>query len=225
MSETTTGTTTDNSNLTQGGLAIAAAVLLGIAAVLTAWSAYRESLTSDLVLKSYSEQQATLALANDAYIRSGQERAQETSIFLDTAIASFEGNTDLEAYLTEQVMSDEVYAVFQWWLELPVEETPPTPFVPDNPAFAELPSEILLAEGQAYDEQAEALRLAAEAADANSDRFDLANVFFAVVLFVAGLTTIVQRRSIQIGFLALSAVGLIAGFAVLATTPGAFALN
>ena len=77
MSETTTGTTTDNSNLTQGGLAIAAAVLLGIAAVLTAWSAYRESLTSDLVLKSYSEQQATLALANDAYIRSGQERAQE----------------------------------------------------------------------------------------------------------------------------------------------------
>ena len=225
MSETTTGTTTDNSNLTQGGLAIAAAVLLGIAAVLTAWSAYRESLTSDLVLKSYSEQQATLALANDAYIRSGQERAQETSIFLDTAIASFEGNTDLEAYLTEQVMSDEVYAVFQWWLELPVEETPPTPFVPENPAFAELPSEILLAEGQAYDEQAETLRLAAEAADANSDRFDLANVFFAVVLFVAGLTTIVQRRSIQIGFLALSAVGLIAGFAVLATTPGAFALN
>ncbi len=225
MSETTTGTTTDNSNLTQGGLAIAAAVLLGIAAVLTAWSAYRESLTSDLVLKSYSEQQATLALANDAYIRSGQERAQETSIFLDTAIASFEGNTDLEAYLTEQVMSDEVYAVFQWWVELPVEETPPTPFVPDNPAFAELPSEILLAEGQAYDEQAETLRLAAEAADANSDRFDLANVFFAVVLFVAGLTTIVQRRSIQIGFLALSAVGLIAGFAVLATTPGAFALN
>ena len=225
MSETTTGTTTDNSSLTQGGLAIAAAVLLGIAAVLTAWSAYRESLTSDLVLKSYSEQQATLALANDAYIRAGQERAQETSIFLDTAIASFEGNTDLEAYLTEQVMSDEVYAVFQWWVELPVEETPPTPFVPENPAFAELPSEILLAEGQAYDEQAETLRLAAEAADANSDRFDLANVFFAVVLFVAGLTTIVQRRSIQIGFLALSAVGLIAGFAVLATTPGAFALN
>ena len=46
-----------------------------------------------------------------------------------------------------------------------------------------------------------------------------------LVLFIAGLTTIVQRRSIQIGFLALSAVGLVAGFAVLATTPGAFALG
>ena len=58
-----------------------------------------------------------------------------------------------------------------------------------------------------------------------SDRFDLANVFFAVVLFVAGLTTIVQRRSIQIGFLALSSFGIIAGLAILATTPGAFALG
>ncbi len=82
-----------------------------------------------------------------------------------------------------------------------------------------------MAEGRAYDEQAEASRAAAEEADANSDRFDLANVFFAVVLFVAGLTTIVQRRSIQIGFLSLSAVGLLAGFAVLATTSGAFALG
>ena len=62
--------------------------------------------------------------------------------------------------------------------------------------------------------------MAAEAADANSDRFDLANVFFAVVLFVAGLTTIVQRRSIQIGFLALSVVGLLGGVIVLVTTPG-----
>ena len=64
MSETATDTTTDNANSAQGALAIAAAVLLGIAAVLTAWSAYRESLTSDQVLKGYSEQQATLALAN-----------------------------------------------------------------------------------------------------------------------------------------------------------------
>ncbi len=107
----------------------------------------------------------------------------------------------------------------------PRQPPPPTPFVPENPAFADLPSQVLLAEGEAYDEQAEVLRLAAEAADANSDRFDLANVFFAVVLFVAGLTTIVQRRSIQVGFHALGSFGLIAGLAILVTTPGAFELG
>jgi len=222
-------TSNEGANPTQGALALAAAVLLGIAAVLTAWSAYRESLTSDLVLKSYSEQQATLALANDAYIRSGQERQQELTLFVDAALAgvsaSEDGNTVVYDYLTEGIMSPELYAAFAWWRDEPEETTPPTPFVPENPAFSSLQSQVLLAEGQAYDEQAEELRVAAEAADANSDRFDLANVFFAVVLFIAGLTTIVQRRSIQIGFLVLSTVGLIAGFAVLATTPGAFALG
>ncbi len=222
-------TSTDRTYATQGALALAAAILLGIAAVLTAWSAYRESLTSDLVLKNYSEQQAAIALANDAYIRAGQERQQELTLFVDAALAGAaageDGNTLAYDYLTEGIMSEELYAAFAWWRDEPDETTPPTPFVPENPAFAALPSEVLLAEGQAYDEQAEASRAAAEEADANSDRFDLANVFFAVVLFVAGLTTIVQRRSIQIGFLSLSAVGLLAGFAVLATTSGAFALG
>lgn len=222
-------TTTERRDSTQGALALAAAILLGVAAVLTAWSAYRESLTSDLVLKNYSEQQAAIALANDAYIRAGQERQQELALFLDAALAgvaaSEDGNTVVYDYLTEGIMSPELFSAFAWWRDEPEETSPATPFVPENPAFANLPSEVLLAEGQALDEQAETLRVAAEAADANSDRFDLANVFFAVVLFIAGLTTIVQRRSIQIGFLALSAVGLVAGFAVLATTPGAFALG
>ena len=222
-------TTTERRDSTQGALALAAAILLGVAAVLTAWSAYRESLTSDLVLKNYSEQQAAIALANDAYIRAGQERQQELALFLDAALAgvaaSEDGNTVVYDYLTEGIMSPELFSAFAWWRDEPEETSPATPFVPENPAFTNLPSEVLLAEGQALDEQAETLRVAAEAADANSDRFDLANVFFAVVLFIAGLTTIVQRRSIQIGFLALSAVGLVAGFAVLATTPGAFALG
>jgi hypothetical protein len=215
-------------NSTQGALAIAAALLLGMAAVLTAWSAYRESLTSDLVLKNYSEQQAILSLANDAYIRSGQERQQEISLFVETAlaaVASSEDDTTAVDYLTQAIMSEELRAAFEWWRDEPEATIPPTPFVPENPAFADLPSQVLLAEGEAYDEQAEVLRLAAEAADANSDRFDLANVFFAVVLFVAGLTTIVQRRSIQVGFLALGSFGLLAGLAILATTPGAFELG
>ncbi|MFM8884577.1 MAG: hypothetical protein ACKOH7_07235 [Solirubrobacterales bacterium] len=217
----------EGNNTTQGTLAIAAAVLLGMAAVLTAWSAYRASLTSDLVLKNYSEQQAATALANDAYIRSGQERQQELTLFVDAAVEANkeDGSATLFNYLTQGIMSKELYAAFKWWQEEPEKTTPPTPFVPENPEFENLPSEVLLAEGQANDEKAEVSRVAAEKADADSDRFDLANVFFAVVLFVAGLTTIVQRRSIQIGFLALSVVGLVAGFIVLATTSGAFALG
>lgn len=207
---------------TQGTLAIIAAVLLGIAAVLTAWSAYRESLTSDLVLKNYSEQQATLALANDAYARSGQERQAETSLFLDWAVALSAGNQEAADYLIE-ITSAELDAVLEWWSDAPDDVV--YPFVEENPFFADLPSEVLWAEGEALDADAEALRLEAEEADANSDRFDLANVFFAVVLFIAGLATIVQRRSIQVAFLGFGLVGLVAGFAILATTSNAFAFG
>ena len=217
----------EHTGMSQGTLAIAAAVMLGIAAVLTAWSAYRASLTSDLVLKNYSEQQAATALANDAYIRSGQERQQELTLFVNAAVEANkeDGSATLFDYLTKGIMSEELYAAFKWWQEEPEKTTPATPFVPENPKFANLPSEQLLAEGQAKDAEADKLRVAAEKADADSDRFDLANVFFAVVLFVAGLTTIVQRRSIQYAFLGLSAVGLLAGFIVLATTSGAFVLG
>ena len=203
---------------TQQALALVAAVLLGLAAVLTAWSAYRESLTSDLVLKNYSEQQATIALANDTYSRADQQETLETSLFLQWAVAISGGNDGAAEYLV-QVMSDEVYAAFDWWNQQPEETGPPTPFAPDNPYFADVPSQVLLAEGAALLEEANALRLAAEEADAVSDRFDLAGVFFAVVLFVAGLTTVIQRRLIQVGFLTLSVIGLAAGIAVLVTTP------
>lgn len=201
----------------QRRLALAAAILLGLAAVLTAWSAYRESLTTDQVLKNYSEQQATIALANDTYGRADQQETLETSLFLQWAIAESEGNTTAADYLVE-VMSDELYAAVEWWNAQP-DTGPATPFAAENPFFADVPSQVLVADGDALTEEAAVLRTAAEEADATSDRFDLAGVFFAVVLFVAGLTTVIQRRGIQIGFLMLSAAGLVAGTAVLVTTP------
>ncbi|MEX1210488.1 MAG: DUF4337 family protein [Candidatus Nanopelagicales bacterium] len=219
QSEEKTGPT-----LTQGTLAIIAAILLGLAAVFTAWSAFRASLTGDLVLKNYSEQQATIALATDTYGRADQQETLEISLFLEYVVAASAGNVTASDYL-ETVMTEELFAAVSWWLEEPDETSPPTPFDVVDPYFADLPSQVLVVEGDALIEEADALRAAAEEADAVSDRFDLANVFFAVVLFIAGLTTIVQRRSIQLAFLGLSVVGLIAGAAVMVTTPGWLSLS
>lgn len=217
-------TESSESNLSQGTLALAAAIVLGLAAVLTAWAAFRGSLTSDLVLKNYSAQQATIAQANDIFSRADQQEQLEYSLFLDFIVAISAGNVDASDYLYE-VMSEEMKAATEWWSSQPEDVIPPTPFTLDNPAFADLPSQILIAEGEALLDEAESLRLAAEDADTRSDRFDLSNVFFAVVLFVAGLATLVQRRSIQVSFLVLSTIGVVAGFLVLATTSGAFSLN
>ena len=204
---------------TQGALAIAAAVLLGLSAVLTAWSAYRESLTTDLVLRSYSEMQALIALANDRYNLRDQQESLEVEVFLTWAVSDAAGNEPAKVAL-ESVMSDELAAAMAWWAEQPEETRPPTPFTTDNPAHAQLPSVKLIEEGDAYMAEADTARAAAEEADAVSDRFDLAQVFFAIVLFVAGLATIVQRRSIQLAFLALSSASLLGGLLILVTTQG-----
>lgn len=225
MSETSAAPTVDGAehDHAQRAMALIAAVILGLAATLTAWSAYRESLTSDLVLKNYSEQQALIALANDTFGRADQQELTERQLFLDWAVTTAQGDEVAANYLAE-IMSPELFAVVDWWFTQP-DTGPVSPFVEENPFLLDLPSQVLIAEGAALLEEAEAKRVAAEEADATSDRFDLANVFFAVVLFVAGLATLVQRRLIQIGFLTLSVIGLIAGTVVLVTTTGWASLN
>jgi hypothetical protein len=224
MSTATQASESNRTRVSQSTLALAAAILLGLAATLTAWSAYRESITGDQILKNYSEQQATIALANDTFGRADQQESLEISLFLEWAVTTATGSDDAANYL-EQVMSDELYAAVLWWAEEPEENSPATPFVEENPYFAELPSQVLIAEGEQLLSDADELRLAAEEADALSDRFALSSVFFAVVLFIAGLTTIVQRRSIQVGFLVISVLGLAAGVVVLVTTAGWASLN
>ena len=204
-------------------LALAAAIILGIAAVLTAWSAYRESLTSDGVLKGYAEQQVLIAEANDTYGRSDAERSLEEQFYLTFAVEAATGNDTAVAYL-QATMGEQLRNAVQWWVDQP-EPSPLSPFVEENPYFAELPSQQLVVAGDDLMADASAKRVEAEAADQVSDRFGLANVFFAIVLFLAGVATLLGRAKVQIGVLVLSVAMLIGGVMFLVTTPGWSALS
>ncbi|MEC7435433.1 MAG: hypothetical protein VX582_07390 [Actinomycetota bacterium] len=218
------GVTTSRSRVpSQGALAVTAAFLLGFSALLTAWSAYREASTSDQVIRTYAQMQETIARDNDRYSQADQTSGYETSLFLQFAIEAGTGNEDAADYLLT-VMDDAMYEAVLWWSDIPDEDRPATPFTDDNPYVADLFSEELLSEGDALMDEADELRLTAEEAEATSDRYNLANVFFAVVLFIAGLTTIIQRRSIQVSFLSVSILGLTSGLVLLALTPGWFSL-
>ena len=218
------GVTTRRSRVpSQGALAVTAAFLLGFSALLTAWSAYREASTSDQVIRTYAQMQETIARANDRYSQADQTSGYETSLFWQFAIEAGTGNEDAADYLLT-VMDDALYEAVLWWSDVPDDDRPATPFTDDNPYVADLFSEELLSEGDALMDEADELRLTAEEAEATSDRYNLANVFFAVVLFIAGLTTIIQRRSIQVSFLSVSILGLTSGLVLLALTPGWFYL-
>lgn len=199
-------------------LALLSAIILGIAAVLTAWSSYRESLTSDGVLKNYSEQQVLVSAANDEFAKADQQASTEKQFYVSYAIAVSEDNQGAQDGLL-LTMSTELQNALQWWADQP-DTGPDTPFVVENPHYATLPSQVLKAKGDALMAQAAERRAEAEVADAVSDRFGLANVFFAVVLFLAGIATLLSRKFIQVGVLALSVVMLGMGLYVLTTSPG-----
>ena len=209
----------DNHTKATATVALLAAIILGIAAVLTAWSSYREALTSDEVLKGYSEQQAKIAEANDVFSQADQESGIERQFFVSYAIAAAEKNSGALVAL-QATMTKELFSAIDWWVEQPDETSPQTPFVEENPNFASLPSQQLIAEADALIAEADTKRAAAEEADTVSDRFGLANVFFAVVLFLAGIATLLQRRGIQLGILVLSIAMLLGGVLILVTTPG-----
>lgn len=199
-------------------LSLFAALILGLAAVLTAWSSYRESLTSDGVLKNYSEQQVLVSAANDEYAKADQQASTEKQFYVSYAIAVSENNQGAQDGLLI-TMSKELQNALEWWADQP-DSGPDTPFVAENPAYAKLPSQVLKAKGDALMAQADEKRAAAEEADGVSDRFGLANVFFAVVLFLAGIATLLNRRFIQIGVLVLSIVMLGIGLYILMSSPG-----
>ncbi len=225
MTDATTPATTaashddDDRDPVSFGLALAAAAVLGLAAILTAWGSFQAARASGAVEQNYNDQQAMIASANDIYAQSDQERQLEQQFFLTFAINAAQGNDDAVAYLTA-TMSDELSAAVTWWFEQPDETSPPTPFVQDNPEYANLPSQVLLDEGNVAMDDAAASRLAAEEAGKLGDRYGLANVFFAIVLFLAGIATLLKRTSIQVGILALGVVTLVVGAVIIVSTPG-----
>jgi hypothetical protein len=201
------------------GLALAAAIILGLAAILTAWGSYRASLESGSVTRNYAEQQALISQANDIYAQSDQASSLEQQFFLSYVIETSAGNTDGAAYL-EETMTDDLRAVVEWWINEPAETSPPTPFSEQNPEFANLTSQLLLADGNAAMDEADLRRVAAEESGKTGDRYGLANVFFAIVLFLAGIATLLSRRFLQVGIVALSVVILVVGVYILVSTPG-----
>ena len=143
----------------------------------------------------------------------------EQQFFLTYAINAAQGNEGAVAYL-EQTMSEELAAAVNWWFDQPEETAPPTPFVEDNPEYANLPSQVIVDEGNTVMDEADAKRVAAEESGELGGRFGLANVFFAIVLFLAGIATLLRRTPIQIGILVLSVALLVVGGVIIISTPG-----
>lgn len=185
-------------------LQLLAAVLLGIAATLTALSAYKAALLDGDALQGYSQSSRSLSDANAFYAQSNQTFALDNQLFVQYATASQEGNTQLGEYLTT-LMRPELVAAVEWWIET---DDAVTPFdaLEGNPYELADADTARALEAQAQDEFEDGAD-----ADEQGDLFELATVLLALTLFFGGIATLFSRRSASLLLLSVGGVTLVAG--------------
>jgi hypothetical protein len=171
------------------------AVMLGLAAIITAWAAFQSGQLGDKVQESYSEgirlsdqasQQSNTAIATDN---------KDQALFLEYAKALVAEDEITATYISESLMSPELFAAIEWWIEQPDETGPDSPFVEENPNWnntSRTAAAELAAEAQQYFD-------IAKESDSDGDRFDFLEVIVTLALFLFGVASLVRQQRIQLG--------------------------
>ncbi len=194
---------------------IIATLLLGVAALATAWSGYQASLWDGIQSSNYTQASAARTNAAQKHTEANQYRLADLSVFENYIDASLDGDTVLADFYRQR-FSDALEPAFEAWTALEPETNPDAP-----------PSPLGMPEYQPpQDQEADELTARAETKfadgeDANdySDTYTASTLFFASALFFAAISERFEYRRARVSLLAMSGVGLIAGVAVAFTQP------
>jgi hypothetical protein len=198
---------------------LAAAILLSLATIAAAWSAYQSTRWSGVQANSYSASGARRTEAtqhNSIFAAQAQIDVMAWIAYLEHRQAGDERGA---AFLRERFREEFVPAFEAWLALVPEGEIPPgTPF--DLPEYQ--PSAMRLANQL----NAEAERAAATAREANQigDNFVLVAVVMASVLFFAGVGTKVRSRGIRLFMLSMGTALFLGGIWFMLSMPQNFGL-
>jgi hypothetical protein len=191
-----------------------AAVVLSIATIVTAWSAYQATRWSGEQAASYVTASARRTESVRASSRADTLASIDIAIYLDWLDATQVGDTELAEDL-EARMRDEFRPAFDAW-----RATAPGEAIPSGHPFNR-PEYVLADREEAARLEAEASQFFTEGQEANqvSDNFVLAAVMLASVLFFAGLAGTFDSLRAQLFLLILAGVMLVLGSIVVVTLP------
>ena len=181
------------------------AVMLGLAAIITAWTAFQSSQLGDKVQESFSEGIRSSDQASQEYNTAIATDNQDQAIFLEYAKALVAEDEVTATYIQESLMSPELAAAVQWWIEQPDDTGPDSPFVEENPNW----NDGSWATAADLDVEAQQYFDSARQADADGDEFDLLEVIVTLSLFLFGIASLVRQQKIQVGLAAVGGVILI----------------
>lgn len=197
---------------------LAAAIILGLAGILTAFAAYKAALTDGDALKGYTQASTLTADANGYFNEAFATYTADQGLFLQYQLLVEEGNGELASIIRERLFTPELEAGTAAWDLIPAgsPDEPPTPLDTDEYV---IPAQE---EAVALTEEAAAQFEEAKEIDDAGDKFELATVFLAVSLFLAGIGTLFRTPSIRTAVLVMSVVAMVPG--VIAIVQGQSAL-
>lgn len=182
---------------------LAVAILLGVAALTTAFAAYKSSIDGGSSAAAYNEGIALNSLASQSNLEGNQEYTQDQAIFLEYIKAVQTDDEELAEYILTQLMSENLRAGVQWWSDQG--DQYPTPFTEDNPDY-KIQGWI---EGAEYDELALQRFNDGERLSTRGDRYTLVTVILAAALFLLGVAAVVRVWAVKLGFVLVGAVFLL----------------
>lgn len=206
---------------------LAGAIIIGIAAVLTAIATYQGSQVDGTVQNKSTEAVSLTLQANDLYNDATAEQAEERDWFFGylTAVADGEDET---ADVLFRAMPAEVQQLTEDWFEINElrfgDESAriDDPFFTDAEglpvveSFSELQSTYLLSVGNELDSLAECALFDSVVAEIQGDNYGLSTVFLAIALVVGGIAALLKGKAAQTIVLTTSMASLVLGAGVLA---------
>ena len=202
-------TDTDN-DPQRARLELAAAILLGLAAFVAAFTAYQSGKAGGDQSDAQAASSAALVDANFFYNQGNQQLASDNQLFLTLVEAEQRGDADLAAFIENDVMDENLQAAVAYWREsdaaTPFDDSEDNPYVID--AFDE--ADRLQAESDAQ------IAAAADAGD-KGDAYDLAGVLLAVALFIGGIGTLFRKPILSWWLMGVGTLALIGGTAMALT--------
>lgn len=193
------------------------AVLLSLATIVTAWSAYQAALWDGEQSAHYTEASAARADAtrfSDAANNQLSVDLSEYDLWLE---AETNGNAEMARLIRGQMRDGLELALEAWLAAGGLQRTDAS--VPASPFSMD---EYVVAEGELSVERiaaAEERFHAGEEANRRSDRYVLVTVVFALVLFVVGIGSKFKRLPVRAGLAGFGAVALTAGAVFMALQP------
>jgi len=196
-------------------LELGAILLLSLTTLATAWSGYQAARWSGEQSQHYARASTTRIKALNASTRAGQLRLDDLNYFNGWLDARQAGNTQLAAIYRRRFRPEFVPAFRAWIAQRPFTNPRAIP----GPLYMPQYRSADLARSKRLDAAADELYKEGTQAKTNDDRYILSTVFFAAVLFFAGISLRLDWRPLRIIVLGIALALLLGGVGFVLTLP------